>query len=279
MRRIFTDKELNFIQDHYLDMTYQEITDKLNEFNDIKKTNKQVRTKASVMGLSKKKHDYDRRYFEYIDTSEKAYWLGFMFADGYITRKERENGQTTSEVAIELNEKDCSHLQKFNEALGNGSDIKFKIQKDRMIKSVHVRGGHKTVTVRYYSSEMYFDLVDKGVVQNKTYRFEFPKVEEKYFFNFLLGVIDGDGYISGKEYLMVGIVNPNLKFLKYVQESLFKYDIKTHIHAEDKWKYRLTAVGKNAEALLSELYKNAPVYLRRKYVIYKQYTLNTGLAS
>lgn len=52
-------------------MTYQEITDKLNEFNDIKKTNKQVRTKASVMGLSKKKHDYDRRYFEYINTSEK----------------------------------------------------------------------------------------------------------------------------------------------------------------------------------------------------------------
>ncbi|WP_323067697.1 LAGLIDADG family homing endonuclease [Limosilactobacillus reuteri] len=104
-------------------------------------------------------------------------------------------------------------------------------------------------------------------------------MEEKYFFNFLLGVIDGDGYISGEDYLTVGIVNSNLKFLKYVQESLSKYDIKTHIHAEDKWKYRLTAVGENADALLSKLYKSAPVYLRRKYVIYKQYTINTGLAN
>lgn len=279
MRRIFTDKELNFIEDHYQEMTYKELTDELNKFNDVKKTDKQVRTKASVMGLSKKKHHYNRGYFKNIDTPEKAYWLGFIFADGYIARKENSEGRSTSEVAIQLNDRDADHLVKFDEALGQGSSVKFSIQKDREIKGVLVKGGSRIAAVRYYSSEMYFDLVDKGVVQNKTYRPEFPKVEEKYFLNFLLGVIDGDGYISGRDYLTVGIVNPNIEFLNYVQETLSKYSINTHIHTEDKWKHRLTAVGINADALLSELYKNSSIYLQRKYKIYKQHTENTGLAS
>lgn len=260
-------------------MTYQEITECLNKFNDIKKTNKQVRTKASVMGLSKKKHDYNRRYFKRIDAPDKAYWLGFIFADGYIVRKEKGNGQTTSEVAIELNEKDVKHLMKFNSSLGNGSLIKVKRQKDREIKGIHVKGGHQTVTVRYYSSEMYFDLVDKGVVQNKTYRPEFPKIDENYFFDFLLGVIDGDGYISGDDYLSMGIVNPNIVFLEYVQQILAKHGISTRIYTEEKWKNRLTIVGKNADELCNIMYKNASVYLERKKAIYKQHIIKTGLAS
>lgn len=279
MRRIFTDKELDFIEANYMKMTYQELTDQLNKFNDIKKTSKQVRTKASVMGLSKKKHNYDRSYFEHIDTPGKAYWLGFIFADGYITRKEFDNGRSTSEVAIELNEKDVGHLMKFNASLGNGSEIKTRIQKDREIKGVHVNGGHRTVAVRYFSSKMYFDLVNKGVVQNKTYRPEFPKVEEKYFFNFLLGVIDGDGYISGEGYLQVGIVNPNHKFLEYVQQNLAKNNVKSSIYTEEQWKHRLTIVGSDADRLLTKLYSNASVYLPRKYLVYSKRIQNTGLAS
>ena len=32
------------------------------------------------------KYVYNKDYFEKINTSEKAYWLGFLYADGCITR-------------------------------------------------------------------------------------------------------------------------------------------------------------------------------------------------
>ena len=40
---------------------------------------------------SRKKYDYDETYFSTIDTPEKAYWLGFIYADGYISKKQNGN--------------------------------------------------------------------------------------------------------------------------------------------------------------------------------------------
>ena len=40
---------------------------------------------------SKRKYNFNENYFENIDSIEKAYWLGFIAADGYITR--RKSGQ------------------------------------------------------------------------------------------------------------------------------------------------------------------------------------------
>lgn len=35
---------------------------------------------------SKKIYEYNENYFDTIDTPDKAYWLGFIYADGYITK-------------------------------------------------------------------------------------------------------------------------------------------------------------------------------------------------
>lgn len=39
-----------------------------------------------------KKHFFDRRHFKVVDTPEKAYWLGFITADGSIGREGVEVG-------------------------------------------------------------------------------------------------------------------------------------------------------------------------------------------
>ena len=44
--------------------------------------------------------------FEKIDTEEKAYWLGFLYADGYV---DPERG----EIILGLAEKDKEHINKF----------------------------------------------------------------------------------------------------------------------------------------------------------------------
>ena len=51
----------------------------------------------------------NENFFETIDTEDKAYWLGFIYADGYITKS--KTGQHN--LGIKLSIKDLAHLQKF----------------------------------------------------------------------------------------------------------------------------------------------------------------------
>ena len=66
-----------FIKNNYDKKTYKELA------NDLSFTERQVRGKINNMGLSKLRK-FDNKYFEVIDNCEKAYWLGFLYADGYI---------------------------------------------------------------------------------------------------------------------------------------------------------------------------------------------------
>ena len=52
----------------------------------------------------------DETLFDSIDNEEKAYWLGFMYADGYISSK-------NNQIGLQLAIKDIEHLQKFNNFL------------------------------------------------------------------------------------------------------------------------------------------------------------------
>ena len=50
--------------------------------------------------------DYNRHIFDEINSSEKAYWLGFIVADGYLNT---ERGM----LRIKLGNIDKHHLEKF----------------------------------------------------------------------------------------------------------------------------------------------------------------------
>lgn len=60
-------------------------------------------------------------YFKFIDTKEKAYWLGFLCADGYISKTKY------GKLGIGLSVKDKVHLIKFCQAIGmEQSNVKEK---------------------------------------------------------------------------------------------------------------------------------------------------------
>ena len=54
--------------------------------------------------------EYHRHIFDQIDTQEKAYWLGFILADGYLNTNKHM-------LRIKLGDKDKHHLEKFIQAL------------------------------------------------------------------------------------------------------------------------------------------------------------------
>ena len=56
-----------------------------------------------------------KTFFENIDTEEKAYWLGFMYADGYIISNNGRYGQ--EQIGITLSTKDLGHLEKFKQSI------------------------------------------------------------------------------------------------------------------------------------------------------------------
>ena len=61
-------------------------------------------------------------YFDEIDTENKAYWLGFLFADGSITTPFRVNKDGSIKngiyrIEISLKEDDKDHLDKFRKEL------------------------------------------------------------------------------------------------------------------------------------------------------------------
>ena len=51
-------------------------------------------------------------YFDVIDTEDKAYWLGFLFADGAITKHD-----VSYHIELSLQISDKEHVEKFAKAL------------------------------------------------------------------------------------------------------------------------------------------------------------------
>lgn len=95
----------------------------------------------------KRKFYLDEEYFKEIDSNEKAYWLGFIAADGYINK---------NELVIELQESDKEHLEKFNKAISNGLTIRKILHKKENKTFTHYR-------ISFRSGKTIENLKEKGV--------------------------------------------------------------------------------------------------------------------
>ena len=129
------------------------------------------------------KYDYNNLdLFHNIDTEEKAYWLGFIFADGHL---DYTGGYS---LKIELSKLDEKHLQKL-------SNIFNKPIKDSFKKSTNKNYALLCV----HSKQLYNDLINHGIENNKTYAsittiFEY--IPKNLLVHFIRGYFDGDGHIG-----------------------------------------------------------------------------------
>ena len=61
------------------------------------------------------------KIFETIDTEEKAYWLGFLYADGSV-------GSKDNRIELGLAEKDLKQIEKFRDFIGVMNKISYRPQ-------------------------------------------------------------------------------------------------------------------------------------------------------
>lgn len=213
------------------------------------------------------KASFNETIFDSIDTEEKAYWLGFLFADGTISSSPlRNDAKTQYQIELSLSSKDSPHLEKFAKFIGYTQPLYCDETRCR---------------ISVYSKHMWQVLNSNGCTPQKSLTLKFPKIElfknTQLVFHFVRGYWDGDGCLSysNKEHTraeisVIGtdeILNPII--------MLICPDIKPTLHILHPESQSITKYfnisGVNAYTTISKLYKNSTIYLQRKYEKYLEY--------
>lgn len=206
-------------------------------------------------------------------TSECLYWIGFLYADGHI-EKDRPK------ISLTLSEKDKHHLEKFNQFISNGTlainDVTQDSPKNYARGQVNFEGKYWRIT--FSSKQIYNRLKEFGFTHLKTYSIV-PKEYLAYSRDFWRGCIDGDGWVcttgdkraNGKyDYAEIGLSGTQetcLYFLHYIENINIKTDAQPR-KRKDANVYQIDIHNVPAKKVLDLLYKDATIYLDRKYQKY-----------
>lgn len=139
------------------------------------------------------KYTYNKNYFKIINTEEKAYWLGFLYADGCITRFYRNENLKSMSLEITLKSDDVEHLKKFLIALESNVPIQDKT----------INNKYKACRIVINCTSMCRDLINLGCTPQKSLILEFPNekiLPKSYYNSFIRGYFDGDGGVFYGEY-------------------------------------------------------------------------------
>ena len=217
----------------------------------------------------------DERFFEKIDTEEKAYWLGFLYADGYITKARKHNNP---KFGITITESDKKHLEKFKKALKyNGNIHTYQPSKS------NYKNTKSYCRLLIGSPKIVEDLKKLGCVESKTTILKYPTEEQVPLSlqkHFIRGYIDGDGSLIAHK--VSKSPNPHyrsftlsitgtLEMIEGIKSFLNKKETKIVQRYKDRAvnNYTLTIGGNDqVMTMIDFFYKGATIYLDRKYEKY-----------
>jgi thymidylate synthase (FAD) len=162
---------------------------------------------------NKLNNNFNEKYFDYIDCKEKAYILGFLFADGniYINKK---SGHYV--ISIKLKKDDDYLLYKIQNLIGKKTKIFYYEEEN-------------TVKLSFGSKYMANILIDKyGLMPKKSFtkraKKAFKNIDKKFHKNFILGYFDGNGTVGrakrSESDVFAGIYCYSLEFIQDVINNI-----------------------------------------------------------
>lgn len=229
-------------------------------------TNKNMLKYREKISISSKKYTFNEHYFDSIDCQEKAYWLGFFAADGY-------NHSSKGCIEFRLHKQDKEILEKFKSCIESNNPI-------HLYKQTYCN-------ISLYSKHLSDKLSEYGLHQAKTYTLQIPILEKELMRHFIRGYYDGDGCFSvtkrnnrinpdskNYQFNITGMEDP----LKVIQSFL----VKEIGIVNNGLKHRKSTIavtihysGRNVcKRILDYLYKDATIYLQRKYNKYVEYCIS-----
>ena len=155
--------------------------------------NRQVPESRKGIGGRKRQCTLNENYFQELDSKDKAYFLGFIYADGFITKPSHGQnilGLTLAEIEpidkfkkyIQTNKK-VGYYKKTSSYSNKSYEYKLALNSDKLVS----------------------DIEKLGVIERKTLTLTFPNIREDLIPHFIRGYFDGDGSVflhkdSRKEY-------------------------------------------------------------------------------
>lgn len=216
------------------------------------------------------KYFCNKEYFDVIDTEEKAYVLGFYYADGCVVG---------NNLVIQLSDVDTEIVEKFKKIFYDDREANYGFENKMTPKS----GMKRYVGLGARSDHMIETLNKIGLTPRKSLTAIFPSEEflpKHLQRHFIRGIFDGDGCIHipnnkkespicmfiGSEnctYSIIDIINENLKIqpqLIYAKDTKHP-TLQTHTFVYKNFK--------NCKKFLDFMYKDSTIYLQRKYKKYE----------
>lgn len=269
----WTEDELSFLRENYSTQTTSELA------NILGRTHSAVSIKAKKMGLKKYEYFYDRDFFEIIDSEEKAYWLGFVSADGWTDK--HDNSYC---MGIELQESDAEHLKKFNKSIHGNIEVKTRKRKGHAIVD-HLVGVTESCYIKLYSKKIFHDLMTWGVHPNKSFDIEFQRNLNPGLINhYIRGYFDGNGSVwkktsnSGRDYIAFKFTCASKSFIKELRKYLFENNIYTHEHLNKNcYDLFINSTDCNSILFLNLIYNNSSIFLDRKFQKIKNLITTTNI--
>jgi hypothetical protein len=226
--------------------------------NVLKQRSIMIRTRSEAL----RRNALDERYFDSIDTEDRAYWLGFLTADGCV----RERGS----VDINLQIGDSIHLQKFAESLHAEHSVGFR----------EVVSSNGTVcpqaTIRISSIKLVAALNCLGLWPNKTFNVRpCEQVSEPFLAAYWRGIFDGDGWIyfndiAKKPRYCIGLCG-NEAIVSGFAEFIGQFILSKAKVIPSGRIFKIAYEGRLlAGAVAKVLYSGATIYLDRKYALARQ---------
>lgn len=212
-------------------------------------------------------YNHDENFFETINTEEKAYWLGFMFADGYIINQQNRYGQ--DQFGISLAKTDIDVLYKFKKSINATNPILIYSRKNNY--------GQPLCRLIMTSQKTVDDLINKGCKKQKSSILEPPKnVPNILIRHFIRGFFDGDGSIT-KTYNQTYnkyIYGINITSTREICEWLqYLFDFGSVIKDKRREKTYYFSFGGNnqLEYFYHYLYNDATIWMDRKYNKFQEF--------
>jgi transposase-like protein len=231
--------------------------------------------KSKTQSELKRKYSIREDFFDNIDSEEKAYILGFLYADGC-------NSTEQNAVKLSLIEDDKEILEKISSIIQPDKPLYCKTLKKELSGSFINRKNQYSLVIT--NKRISNRLVELGCIKAKTNKITFPNrysLPKILHNHFIRGYFDGDGHVSKGKHKKFSIIG-TVVFLEEIQNIL--------INELNFKKIKIHNINKNKNVNIGDLtyggifqcitfrdwlYKDATIYLKRKKEVFNSYVCNT----